>query len=83
MSSLAEHLETLKEASKTRLPPDARAVIERFRDELKKSGIADRTLRVGQRAPEFSLSDSNGQSVSSAELLKKGPLVVSFYRGKW
>ena len=83
MSTLREHLERLKEASKTRIPPDARSVIERARDELKLSGIAERTLRVGQRAPEFSLSDANGSTVSSAELLKHGPLVVSFYRGKW
>lgn len=83
MASLREQLERLKEASKTRLPSDARAVIERVRDELKRSGVAERALKTGQRAPEFTLPDAHGQTVSSKELLKKGPLVVSFYRGKW
>ena len=83
MSTLREQLERLTAARKTRIPPDALSTIERTTEELKRSGIADRTLRVGQRAPEFSLSDADGNTVSSQELLRSGPLVVSFYRGKW
>jgi peroxiredoxin len=52
-------------------------------EELKQSGIGERTLRVGARAPEFSLPDAEGKVVRSQELLRNGPLVVSFYRGKW
>jgi len=48
--------------------------------------IRDSVLRTGQagdRAPEFILKDANGREVSSRELLAKGPLVVTFYRGVW
>ena len=83
MATLREQLERLKEASKSRIPPDARGTIERAREELAQSGIADRTLGVGQRAPEFRLTDADGKTISSQELLRDGPLVVSFYRGKW
>ena len=48
--------------------------------ELKATGLAERALNVGDIAPEFSLTDTEGNTVSSAELLKKGPLIVSFYR---
>lgn len=51
--------------------------------ELRASGLADGALKVGERAPAFSLTDADGNPVSSAELLKQGPLVVSFYRGVW
>lgn len=51
--------------------------------ELKASGQADRALKVGDKAPSFSLKDSDGNTVSSEALLAKGPLVVSFYRGVW
>src|SRR5262249_51461312 len=51
--------------------------------ELLASGAAARVKKVGDEAPEFALSDSDGNIVSSVELLKKGPLVVSFYRGAW
>ena len=51
--------------------------------ELKASGAAERALKAGDVAPSFTLKDPDGKPVSSAELLAKGPLVVSFYRGVW
>jgi peroxiredoxin len=51
--------------------------------ELKASGQAERAKKVGDKAPAFSLKDPDGNDVSSAELLKKGPLIISFYRGVW
>jgi len=51
--------------------------------ELIASGQAQRALKAGDRAPVFTLNDSDGKPVSSAELLKQGPLVVTFYRGVW
>jgi peroxiredoxin len=52
-------------------------------NELLASGIAGRALKVGDRAPEFTLNDATGHPVSSRDLLTQGPLVVSFYRGIW
>jgi peroxiredoxin len=51
--------------------------------ELKASGLAERAKNVGDKAPAFSLKDPKGNVVSSRDLLAKGPLVVSFYRGVW
>ena len=83
MAKLQEQLERIKESGKKRIPEAALAVMVRALDELKRSGISEHTLRVGSRAPEFTLPDKDGQVVSSAELLRNGPLAVSFYRGKW
>ncbi|MFM0500279.1 peroxiredoxin-like family protein [Paraburkholderia caffeinilytica] len=47
------------------------------------SGQADHALKAGDDAPSFVLPNESGTSVSSAKLLAKGPLVVSFYRGVW
>jgi len=44
---------------------------------------ASRVLKVGDRAPEFALPDSAGTVVDSRRLLAAGPLVVTFYRGRW
>ena len=38
---------------------------------------------MGARAPEFSLPDQNGKTVSSIELLSRGRLVICFIRGRW
>jgi peroxiredoxin len=51
--------------------------------ELKASGQVERAVKVGDKAPAFTLKDSEGNVVSSSELIAKGPLIVSFYRGVW
>ncbi len=63
--------------------PEALAIMHRATDDLANSGILDRVLKVGDRAPEFTLPDEHGRLVSSSELLGNGPLIVSFYRGVW
>jgi peroxiredoxin len=50
---------------------------------LKAQGLADKSLAVGERAPEFSLPDHNGNMVSLAQLLRRGRLVLCFFRGRW
>ena len=51
--------------------------------ELKASGAAERAKKVGDKAPAFTLRDPEGKVVSSQDLLARGPLIVSFYRGVW
>lgn len=58
-------------------------VMRRATAELIASGAAEKALKAGDRAPVFTLDDPEGNPVSSADLLAKGPLVVSFYRGVW
>ena len=64
-------------------PPQIHPIMERAKRELIASGQAQRALKAGDRAPMFTLHDQNGATVSSGDLLAKGPLVVSFYRGVW
>jgi len=51
--------------------------------ELIASGAAEHALKAGDPAPEFTLKDAEGHELSSRELLAKGPLVLTFYRGVW
>ena len=81
--SLQNTLDTLRAASQTRIPPETRAVMERSVEALRASGIMDRVVRVGQPAPDFSLPDADGASVALAQLRAHGPVVLSFYRGRW
>lgn len=64
-------------------PPEIHPIMERATAELIASGQAGRAIRAGERAPLFTLMDQDGNVVSSADLLGKGPLVVTFYRGVW
>jgi peroxiredoxin len=47
------------------------------------SGAANGALKQGDHIPDFMLPNAEGLLVSSADLLGKGPLVISFYRGVW
>ncbi|GAB5101170.1 peroxiredoxin-like family protein [Caballeronia sp. HLA56] len=64
-------------------PPEIHPVMERATAELIASGQAGRAIKAGDRAPHFKLKDQDGNDVSSAAMLAKGPLVVTFYRGVW
>jgi peroxiredoxin len=40
-------------------------------------------LNVNDDAPDFTGKDQNGKSIHLKSLLKKGPVVLVFYRGEW
>ena len=81
--ALQEQLDAMREMSRTRIPPDARAVMERGIEDLRASGIMNRVARVGQPAPDFTLPNAGVHPVSLKGLLARGPVVLSFYRGRW
>lgn len=64
-------------------PPAIHPIMERATAELVDSGQAGHALKAGDLAPSFTLNDPEGKPVSSADLLAKGPLIISFYRGVW
>jgi AhpC/TSA family len=81
--TLQQRLDAMREASKARIPAEARAVMQGSIDELRTSGIMERIARVGQMAPDFTLPNGSGQPVRLADLVARGPVVLSFYRGRW
>lgn len=81
--SLQERLAAHKTRSSANRPPEIRAVLQRGTDELRASGILERVLKAGARAPQFELPNQRGVKVSLADLLQRGPLVLTFYRGHW
>ncbi|MFZ0923108.1 MAG: AhpC/TSA family protein, partial [Candidatus Acidiferrales bacterium] len=64
-------------------PREAIETMHRATAELKATGIEDRALKIGDRAPAFTLFNQDHVEISSANLLREGPLVISFFRGHW
>jgi len=62
---------------------DPKAIMAKAQDDLIKSGQAERAVRQGQKAPDFVLPDAQGRPRRLSELLKKGPVILTFYRGGW
>lgn len=81
--SLAEKLAEISAAGAKRMPEEVRARMGAATKALAESGIMDTVIKVGDTLPAFSLPNAKGETVSSADLLAKGPLVVTIYRGQW
>lgn len=88
MSNLQNRLDEFKKAFESGAPPynaprEAIETMHRATAELKASGIEGRAFKIGDRAPSFTLSNQDQIQIASANLLREGPLVVSFFRGHW
>jgi peroxiredoxin len=84
MMKLQDKLDAFRADFETnKAPPEVVEVFHKATAELIASGQAERALKAGDRAPSFKLQDADGTLVDSSELLAKGPLVVTFYRGVW
>ena len=59
-----------------------RAVMQRNAAELAER-LPNPGLKVGERAPDFTLPNAFGKQVSLSKQLAKGPVVLTFYRGAW
>lgn len=86
--SLQDKLDAFKADFEAGKPPYSvpYSVIEtmhRATAELIDSGAAQKALKAGDKAPAFTLNNPDGKPVSSIDLLRQGPLVVTFYRGVW
>jgi len=88
MAGLQSRLDEFKKAFESGAPPynaphEAIEKMHRATAELKASGIENRALKAGDRAPSFTLFNQDHAQVTSSDLLHEGPLVVSFFRGHW
>ena len=88
MESLQHRLDEFKESFESGAPPyharrETVETMHRATAELQRSGAADRALKAGDPAPGFTLFNQDHVLVDSKDLLREGPLVVSFFRGHW
>jgi peroxiredoxin len=86
--SLQEKLDAFKANLESGKPPYnvpqfVVEAIHKSTDELIATGQAEKAKKAGDTAPHFSLKDAHGKSVSLTDLLAKGPVVLTFYRGVW
>jgi hypothetical protein len=66
-----------------KIPKEVLELFEKTSTDLIKTGIAERALHEGAQAPNFTLPNARGQQVQFSDVLAKGPVVVTFYRGGW
>ena len=82
-ATLQQQIETLQDQLAQQLPASVLAELSKSITTLVHTGIAQQSVKVGERAPDFTLPDVEGSPVALSDLLKHGPVVLTFYRGEW
>jgi len=80
--NLNEQLRRMRDSAQ-RMPPEKKKILDEAIENLRQSGLMEKALKVGQTMPAFSLPNAHGQIIRLQDLLKNGPLIVTFYRGSW
>jgi len=80
---LQDKIRAFNEETLAGIPQETINIMVNATEELAASGIVNRALAKGDTMPSYSLPDIFGRIVTSADMLSKGPLVISFYRGSW
>ncbi len=87
MFSHADQLQNNLDARKAEFEKQAPAEkLKVYDDGIKSviaSGMLERALKEGDTAPGFTLKNAVGEEVALADLLKSGPVVLTWYRGSW
>lgn len=81
--SLEDQLAKIRAAGAKRIPEDKRAILGKATQDLRDSGIMDGVIAAGDTLPPFALQNTSGAVVSSADLLAKGAVVMTVFRGHW
>ena len=81
--TLQQQIEVFLAQTAGQLPPELMNNFYRSIETLVQTDIAKRSLKVGDKAPNFTLPDTFDKQVTLSELLQHGPVVVTFYRGEW
>lgn len=80
---LQDQLDARRDAFLEGASPEIIQSQEKALAELQGSGLTDQALNVGDQAPDFTLGDPDGKQVRLSDLLKDGPVVLTWYRGAW
>lgn len=83
MMSLKAQIDAYNVEKDAKLPADVLALMNTTNEELIAQHIKDNALQIGQKVENFNLANHNGENVELKDLLEKGPVIVSFYRGGW
>ena len=81
--NLTQELEEFKAKFKSSQPEEIKTVMAQATTDLINTQLAENSLDVGDKIPNFTLPNALGEEVALESLLDRGALVISFYRGGW
>ena len=83
MNDLANQIEILNAELSKQVPQEILTVFQKSIEDLQSQNIEKNSLKVGDKIPDFCLPNANYEIICSENILKKGKMIVAFYRGSW
>lgn len=83
IQSYKEGLIELQKNLATVLPPEALETFDNDAHTLNERHQSILKLKVGEKAPDFTLNNAMGENITLSNLLKEGKVILTFYRGTW
>jgi len=81
--NLQQKLAAQREKFESSAPSEAVEIMHRATEDLRQSGMVERAVKEGDKAPDFTLNNAYGKPVQLKKRLNQGPVVLGFYRGRW
>ncbi|RYM31372.1 AhpC/TSA family protein [Brumimicrobium glaciale] len=82
-TSLKSKLDEKKENFELKADDNKKRAYKEGIESVEKSGIISKAKQVGDQAPNFTLNNALGNPVELKDVLKKGKVVLTWYRGGW
>ncbi len=80
---LQDKLDAVGASVRKNVPKEFLDAFHRLVEDLRASGIMAGVPKVGDNAPQFTLPSYEGHAVRLTDLIASGPVIISFYRGRW
>ncbi len=81
--NLKEEIQKFQKEMMLNTPQELLEKLQNSRDSIISNNSEIQFLKENEQIPEFFLPDQIGTIISSEDLIEKGPLVITFYRGGW
>ena len=82
-TDLSTRLKDRKDAWLKEASDDKKEMVDNHINDIIADSLLHKALQKGEKAPDFILTNAEGIDISLYEYLKKGPVVLTWYRGGW
>ena len=83
MTDLATQIQQFNIELAAKVPQEVLEAFGKSIEDLKTKNIEEKSIKIGEIIPDFSLKNAKNEVVNSTDILKNGRMIIAFYRGSW
>lgn len=82
-TSLQDELDVKKNAFNEKAPEAKKKMYAEGIASVAASGVLESAMQIGDKAPDFELTNAKNDNIKLSDYLAKGPVILTWYRGGW